>query len=1021
MAKSAKVNTAMPYDYDVVREVQQRYEKWFLRAKRSKMPLVMNVFSSMPLKFKDERLIEIKDDQGDVLFSKTCWFPKDWSANASRIVASKYFTPSENDLHEMISRVVGQIHKWGMEYGYFGDNQDESNVFADELFSLLEYQAASFNSPVWFNVGARENPQCSACFINSVEDNMESILDLAKTEALIFKEGSGSGVNLTNLRSSKDSVSGGGKASGPVSFMKMLDANAGVIKSGGRTRRSATMRILDIQHPDIEDFIASKRREEQKAHALIAQGYDGSLNGEAYGSVFFQNANHSVRMFDEDMKSASMSDRFKLLAHEAWECGDPGIQFADTINRWHTCKADGDIVASNPCCFVGETEVLTESGHRRISDLMKYQERFLPRIFSEDPVTGLPRLKRILRVWESGTTRELVEIKTEKGLTLRCTPEHRFFLDMENTIEAKDLTIGVRLPGLAAQIWKTGRKATYDRVASVQKIKVDPTPVYDLEVEDFHRFFVSTPGVEHGVLVHNSEYLFLNETACNLASINLMKFAILDSKGAVMGFDMYAFRHAVRVLITAMDIIVSGSSYPTEAIERGSKRYRTLGLGFTNLGAYLMARGLPYDSEMGREVAQNITAVMSEEAHWQSVRMARKLAPYDAWAQNRQYHLDVIKMRSEQEHESEFHEWGKLIKAAERHGMRNAQLTVIAPTGTISFMMDCESTGIEPLIALKATKELSGGGSMEIEAAECVRMGLVKRLENPDRVDLALREIMSGGPDQTVGLTEETRPVFETALGHNGHRIVQPEAHLKMMAAVQPFICGGISKTVNLPSHTTPDQIMSVYANAYKMGLKCIAVYRDGSKRSQPLNVGDDASVVEERKSPVVTSSRLKLPDTRTALTHHFRLGESDGYVTVGEYEEGDPGEMFIKVAKQGSALSGLLDAVGIAVSIGLQYGVPPEMFVKKFKGMAFEPSGWVDGKFHPSLMSYIFEWFNYRYVMPSDAAGKRRWASIVEDMGLSRVLTEPVSEFICPDCGASSVQTGTCFTCPKCGYDNGC
>ena len=866
MAKSAKINTAMPYDYDVVREVQQRYEKWFLSAKRAQT-LVMNVFSGMPLKFKDERLIEIKDDQGGVLFSKTCWFPKDWSANASRIVASKYFTPSENDLHEMISRVVGQIHKWGVEYGYFGDSRDDSNVFADELFSLLEYQAASFNSPVWFNVGARENPQCSACFINSVEDNMESILDLAKTEALIFKEGSGSGVNLTNLRSSHDSVSGGGKASGPVSFMKMLDANAGVIKSGGRTRRSATMRILDIQHPDIEDFIQSKRFEEQKAKALIAQGYDGSLNGEAYGSVFFQNANHSVRMFDEDMKSASMSDTFKLLAHEAWECGDPGIQFADTINRWHTCKADGDIVASNPC----------------------------------------------------------------------------------------------------------------------------------------------------------SEYLFLNETACNLASINLMKFAIMDSKGAVMGFDMYAFRHAVRVLITAMDIIVSGSSYPTEAIERGSKRYRTLGLGFTNLGAYLMARGLPYDSEMGREVAQNITAVMSEEAHWQSVRLARKLGPYDAWAQNRQYHLDVIKMRSEQEHESEFHEWGKLIKAAERHGMRNAQLTVIAPTGTISFMMDCESTGIEPLIALKATKELSGGGSMEIEAAECVRMGLVKRLENPDRVDLALREIMSGGPDQTVGLTEETRPVFETALGHNGHGIVQPEAHLKMMAAVQPFICGGISKTVNLPSHTTPDQIMSVYANAYKMGLKCIAVYRDGSKRSQPLNVGDDAPDVEERKSPVVTSSRLKLPDTRTALTHHFRLGESDGYVTVGEYEEGDPGEMFIKVAKQGSALSGLLDAVGIAVSIGLQYGVPPEMFVKKFKGMAFEPSGWVDGKFHPSLMSYIFEWFNYRYVMPSDAAGKRRWASIVEDMGLSRVLTEPGSEFICPDCGASSVQTGTCFTCPKCGYDNGC
>ena len=891
------------YSRTQARNLQIWYDKWF--DKPEQRSLIQNLFvstngaDSVPWGPLVPRHVEIKNREGEVIYEKDCRFPQSWSDNACRIVASKYFTPEEIDLSVMVDRVVNTIDRWGKKDGYLTETSRE---FSNELKSLLYGQAASFNSPVYFNVGVRDEPQCSACFINSVEDNMESILDLAKTEALVFKEGSGSGVNLTTLRSSLEPVSGGGTASGPVSFMQMLDANAGVIKSGGRTRRSATMRILDMGHDDIATFIRSKGIEEAKAQALIAQGYDGSLNGEAYSSVFFQNANHSVRITDDEMAKGQVEGShenrmLRMMSEEAWRCGDPGVQFADAINQWHTCKADGDIVASNPC----------------------------------------------------------------------------------------------------------------------------------------------------------SEYLFLNDTACNLASINVMAFAT-RAKGRVVGIDLEGFRQAVRVMITAMDIIVDNSHYPTEELARRTKIYRTLGLGITNLGAFLMARGYAYDSIVGRNAAKEIVSIMAAEAHLQSIRIASKLGPYTGWEDNRNAHLGVIHrhvVEAEKRGQSASL-WQRALELADRYGMRNAQLTVIAPTGTISFLMDCESTGIEPLISLSANKSLSGGGELEVSAQACVEDGLrqfgYSKIDHPNLAHAA--KSARKGIRSVKGLSDTHHEVFETALGTNGQGIVSPEGQIDMMAAIQPFICGGISKTVNLPAKVEPEHIRDVYRYAHERGIKSIAVYRDGSKLSQPIQANTKIDAAKVGVGPVVATeevelevlrSRERLPDTREGVIHHFRLGGSDGYVMVGLYEDGRPGEVFIKVAKQGSALSGLLDAIGIAVSIGLQHGVPLSLFVSKFKGMSFDPSGWANGKHHPSLMSYIFDWMGQNYVHEGagDFVGRLKktidtfknpqWADAAKTAPSLEFRIDPAgnryppSATMCPECGAVSAQTGTCFSCKNCGYDSGC
>ena len=657
--------------------------------------------------------------------------------------------------------------------------------------------------------------------------------------------------------------------------MRGYDAFANVIKSGGKTRRAAKMQLLNMDHGDIERFIACKWEEEQKAHVLIDAGYDGSVNGEAYSSVSFQNSNHSVRVTDDDMRSRNGSEiRAGPPTRISWRKwrGVAAIQASSTpatINAWNTCDEDGEINASNPC----------------------------------------------------------------------------------------------------------------------------------------------------------SEYLFLDDTACNLASLNVLRFAYRNAKGQVTGFDEFGFRQAVRVMITAMDIIVSKSKYPTEKITERSNNYRTLGIGITNLGALLMSMGIPYDSDAGRKMAAEIVSIMSAEGYLQSARMAAKLGPFRRYDANRTAVLAVLEQhRIEAEKQGLGSEatWAAAIEEATTSGIRNAQISVIAPTGTISFMMDCESTGIEPIIALSAIKQMSGGGSMKVKASDCVIDGMRHTKYYPDKRGLDPQSLAATliefGPRAIPDFPY--RDVFQTALGDNP---VSVEGHLRMMEAVQPFLSGGISKTVNMPASATVEDIRGVYVEAWRLGLKSVAVYRDGSKRSQPLNVEpvaeeDGVQVEREAEEPRKTGHlRNRLPDTRASVTHHFRLGEVDGYVTVGEYFDGRPGELFIKVAKQGTALSGLLDSVGIAVSIGLQYGVPLKLLASKFKGMAFEPAGWIDGLFHPSVMSYIFDWMDYRYSdtgAPAQAevtAGNARALSISESVGPTTI-----TGIVCPDCGSAAELNGTCVGLPQ-------
>jgi ribonucleoside-diphosphate reductase alpha chain len=892
----------------------------------------------------ERRTAAITGEKGQVIFEqKDVEVPRSWSQLAINVVAQKYFrggvgTPErETSVRQLIDRVVETLARWGRDGGYFATEEDAEN-WSQELRYLLVTQHASFNSPVWFNIGVPGRAQQgSACFINSVEDSMESILELVKTEGMLFKFGSGTGTNLSVLRSSKEQLSGGGTASGPVSFMKGYDSFAGSIKSGGTTRRAAKMVLLNADHPDILEFIRCKAEEEKKAWALIDAGYNVGFNvsGGAYDSVQFQNANNSVRVGDDFMQAVDNDkkwetkavvdgrvidtykarDMWREIAEATWICGDPGLQFDTTIQDWNVVPNTGRINATNPC----------------------------------------------------------------------------------------------------------------------------------------------------------SEFVFLDDTACNLLSLNLMKFQTEDGK-----FDIERYRHAIDVCFTGQEIIVSNASYPTPAIAKNSEALRPLGLGYANLGALLMSMGLAYDSEEGGRFAGALTAIMTGRAFAQSARMAQVKAPFIEFAKNREPMLRVMEKHRQAAHQlstspesadvvdAARETWDEAVKLGRAHGYRNAQATVLAPTGTIGLMMDCDTTGIEPDLALVKYKKLVGGGLLKI--VNTTVPGALRKLGYDE---LKVKEIVEyidendtieGAPH----LMDEHLKVFDCAFKPvNGARSIAPMGHVRMMAAVQPFISGSMSKTVNLPTDATVEDIQQTYMESWRLGLKCIAIYRDGCKRSQPLSTSLDKEKKVAEPTVEYRALRRKLPDERKAVTHKFDIQGHEGYLTVGLFDDGTPGELFVTMAKEGSTISGLMDAFATQTSYALQFGVPVKFMVDKFSHMRFEPSGFTKNKEIPiakSIVDYIFRWMASHFLpvdeqdeagvvrrelapaepapapAPTRIADNARPAASPTEL---KVIAHPTTNgngggvqkiaFIntdapaCPDCGAITVRSGSCYKCLNCGATTGC
>jgi ribonucleoside-diphosphate reductase alpha chain len=874
-------------------------------------------------------------------------FPKSWSQNATNIVAQKYFRGQlgsekrESSVKQMIGRVAGTISEWGRSGGYFASAAD-AEAFEAELTSILLNQKAAFNSPVWFNVGFEERPQCSACFILSVEDNMDSILGWNTKEGKIFRGGSGSGINLSNIRGSMEPLAKGGTASGPVSFMRGADSWAGTIKSGGKTRRAAKMVVLDVDHPDIEHFIWCKADEEKKAAALRDAGFDMSIDGEGFTSIQYQNANNSVRVTDEFMEAVEAGEDWQLIARTtgepvktlearelmnqiadaAWRCADPGVQYDTIINRWHTCPESGRINASNPC----------------------------------------------------------------------------------------------------------------------------------------------------------SEYMHVDDSACNLASLNLMKFRREDGS-----FDVADFEHAVDIVFLAQEIVVGFSSYPTEEITENANKFRQLGLGYANLGALLMSDGLPYDSTEGRNVAAAITALMTGRAYRQSALIAAgATGPYEEYERNREPHNGVMRMHRDASYDVEEtgikgglleaaqRAWDEAVELGEEHGYRNAQATVLAPTGTISFLMDCDTTGIEPDFSLVKFKELVGGGQMTIvnRSVPLALETLGYSQAEIDQIDAHIAEqgTIIGAP----GLKDEHLPVFDVAVGE---RAISHTGHIDMMAATQPFISGAISKTVNLPQSATVEDIADAYTRGWKGGLKALAIYRDGSKTAQALRTDAQDEKTAEAEAAAAPPVRKRMPQERESITHKFSIAGHEGYITAGKYEDGSVGEIFLTdIGKEGSTMRGLLNAFATAISLGLQYGVPLEDFVRKFSYMRFEPEGITQNPeipFAKSMPDYIMRWLASRFIddtetledlgiltkevrAKKDAETSQLGLGIPTDTaspanggngggnghGHSKPATSALTETppvvparmsggelgpACEQCGGMMQRTGSCYTCSSCGNNTGC
>jgi ribonucleoside-diphosphate reductase alpha chain len=879
-------------------------------------------------------------------------FPKSWSQNATNIVAQKYFRGQighperERSVKQMIGRVAGTIAGWGRERAYFASEQD-ADAFEAELTHILLHQLAAFNSPVWFNVGFEESPQCSACFILSVEDTMESILEWNTKEGNIFRGGSGSGINLSNIRGSMEPLAKGGTASGPVSFMRGADSWAGTIKSGGKTRRAAKMVVLDVDHPDIREFIWCKAKEEDKAEALRDAGFDMSIDGDGFKSIQYQNANNSVRITDEFMRAVEADEDWHLtaratgkpvgepirarelmreIAEAAWRCADPGVQYDTTINQWHTSPKSGRINASNPC----------------------------------------------------------------------------------------------------------------------------------------------------------SEYMHVDDSACNLASLNLMKFRRPDGS-----LDVASFEHTVDIMLLAQEIVVGPSSYPTEQIGVNARAFRQLGLGYANLGAYLMSNGMPYDSDAGRGTAAAITALMTGRAYRESARVAAAMGPYEHYEENRAEHNNVMQMHRDSSYaipdaicqdtellEAARRSWDEAVELGEQFGYRNAQATVLAPTGTISFLMDCDTTGVEPDFSLVKFKELVGGGQMTIVnrtvPLALQTLGYSEQQVEQIEAHLAEHGTIIGAP----GLAAEHLPVFDVAVGE---RAISHMGHLKMMGAVQPFISGAISKTVNLPQTATVEDIADAYTQAWRLGIKALAIYRDGSKTAQALRTdaqkekaapADVDAIVEQAVAKALSQAgprRKRMPRERQSITHKFSIGGHEGYITAGMYEDGTVGEIFLTdIGKEGSTIKGMMNSFATAISIALQYGVPLETLVEKFSYMRFEPEG-ITGNpeipFAKSMPDYILRWVASRFldtdaqeelgiltpavrarklaeeaaqsVVSSDTAGPEASAG-ADSVPAASALTDspPVVPArmqgldlgpACSQCGGMMQRTGSCYTCSSCGNNTGC
>ena len=989
------------------------------KGKKRKGVKVDRVFSNAKTNPYDEkewdlRTAEITDEGGNVIFKQeNVEVPTDWSQLATKVVVSKYFygeqgTPErETSVRQLIHRVARTIADWGVKDGYF--TKKDGEIFYDELSWLCLNQHGAFNSPVWFNVGLHheygagstsakgnwhynqalgqaeratsqyEFPQGSACFIQSVNDDMESILQLAHSEGMLFKFGSGTGTDLTPIRSQRETVSGGGTPSGPMAFLRIYDQVANVVKSGGKTRRAAKMNTIRDWHGDIEEFIDAKQTEEKKAWALIEQGYDGSYNGDAYGSVMYQNENLSVRVSDEFMESAldggdwwtravttgdklekkDAGDLLNKISEGTWVCGDPGVQYDGAIQKWHTCKGTEPIHSTNPC----------------------------------------------------------------------------------------------------------------------------------------------------------SEYVFLNNTACNLASLNLMRFKREDG-----GFDVKRFKAAVRVFITAQEILVDNASYPTQPIAENSHIFRTLGLGYANLGSLVMSYGLSYDSDEGRALAGAITSIMTGYAYEQSAELAGAKGAFPGYKDSRcvnvakplakdnvesmrgvmQLHRDAVEeIQSSDEFgylkDAARECWDAALARGDENGYRNAQVSVLAPTGTIAFLMDCDTTGIEPDIALVKYKLLAGGGTLKIVNRTVPnalnRLGysddeirnIVAHVEKFDTIE----DVKEDGETRQSGLKPEHLDVFDCAFKpFRGERSIHYMAHLKMMAAAQPFISGAISKTVNLPKECTVEDITDAYVQAWKLGLKCVAIYRDGSKRSQPLNTAKTGEGTEQDSAPAVDERiqeleeqlvglqkqidqplRRRLPETRTAVTHKFDIAGHEGYLTIGLFEDGTPGEMFITMAKEGSTIGGLMDSVAALTSISLQYGVPLDALVRKFSHQRFEPSGFTKnpqiGR-ASSIIDYVFRWMGSQFIpgfieksrgngvgqqelnipglqeqeakrvnkpvveLPVSGSDGESIAHAATHSHDSSAISQSVAHFMedaptCPTCGNVTVRNGACFKCLNCGESLGC
>ncbi len=932
------------------------------------------------------RSAAIKDEGGGVLFEQhDCEIPQSWSQLATNVVVSKYFygengTPQrERSVRQLVHRVTRTIADWGTTDGYFASAEDGERFYR-ELAWLCLHQHGAFNSPVWFNVGLHhqygvtgdrcnwrwdprtcqathtdnpyEYPQASACFIQSVGDNMEDIMSLATSEAMLFKFGSGTGTDLSTIRSHREKLSGGGRPSGPLSFMRVYDQIAAVVKSGGKTRRAAKMQSLKVWHPDILEFIECKWKEEKKAHVLIEKGgYEANFNGEAYSSILFQNANLSVRVTDQFMETARQGGQWSThwvtdpqrpgpaydaqhllnrMADCAWHCGDPGVQYDTTINRWHTCPNSGRINASNPC----------------------------------------------------------------------------------------------------------------------------------------------------------SEYMFLDDTACNLASINLMKFRAADGT-----FDVERFEAACRIFFLAQEILVDHASYPTKRIAENSHYFRPLGLGYSNLGSLIMTDGLSYDSAAARGLCGAVTALLHGAANRTSAELSSVVGPFERFAENREPMLRVMQMHRDAVDDIDAavprylkdaarRVWDEVVSLGRQHGFRNAQATVLAPTGTISFMMDCDTTGIEPDIALVKYKQLAGGGSMKI-VNRSVPGGLRALGYSDEQIQdiedfIAAQDTIEGAPH----VREEHLPVFDCAFKPaRGQRSIDWKAHVRMMAAAQPFLSGAISKTVNMPQETTVSEIADAYLWGWEMGLKALAIYRDGSKQSQPLSTKSEADKAAEKEKAAARPKRERLPDTRQSLTHKFCVGGHEGYINVGLYPDGRPGELFLTMAKEGSTVGGMMDAFGTAISLSLQYGVPLEVLVKKFSHMRFEPMGMTansDIRIAKSVVDYIFRWLGITFLpgykeanaglnlptadkpldtnsgntalaeplvavprpsaVPSgngsvDPAARERVSVALKPVPPAETFSSRSEQFAqfqtdapsCDVCGAITIRNGTCYLCFNCGNSMGC